>query len=192
MLSFIQTLDESFLLWIQETVRTPILTSIMQFFSSLLDHGILAIVLCIGLLLFKRTRKMGITASLSLIICSIIVHLFLKPTIARPRPYHVLDILITLAQHPNDYSFPSGHTNAIFAVAGVLFFACPKKVGVPAIVTASLVGLSRVYLGVHFLTDVLVGALLGLLISYLCCRGMHILYVSKKLGRKKSSCYNER
>lgn len=168
--SFIQTFDESVLLWIQEVIRTPWLTPIMQFSSLLLDRGLLSVVTCILLLFFKKTRAIGYTATLSLSICTVITNITLKPLIARPRPYHVLEELITLTHRPHDFSFPSGHTTAVFAVAGVLFFCCPRKYGIPAILFAVLVGLSRIYLGIHFPTDVLMGAFIGMFISYLCYR----------------------
>lgn len=163
---FIQKLDESILIWIQESIRNPYLTPIMQFCSSLFDRGLLSIVTCILLLFFKKTRKVGYTATASFALCSIITNLTLKPFFQRTRPYHILDNLITLTHQPNDFSFPSGHTTAAFAVAGVLFFYCPKKYGLPALILAILVALSRVYLGVHFPSDVLVGAFIGLSVSY--------------------------
>ena len=61
----IQNFDEAILLWIQDVIRNPVLTPIMQFFTSLLDRGLLAFLICIGLLLFRRTRKLGLTCSLS-------------------------------------------------------------------------------------------------------------------------------
>ncbi len=182
----IQNFDEAILLWIQDVIRNPVLTPIMQFFTSLLDRGLLAFLICIGLLLFRRTRKLGLICSLSLIICSVLVHLILKPMFARPRPYHVLSTLITLAPRPGDFSFPSGHTNTIFAVTSVLFFACPRKIGIPALIVSTLVGLSRLYLGIHFPTDVLAGALLGLIVGYFCCKATHILYSHTKRKDRKN------
>ena len=150
----IQNFDEAILLWIQDVIRNPVLTPIMQFFTSLLDRGLLAFLICIGLLLFRRTRKLG--------------------------------LIITLAPRPGDFSFPSGHTNTIFAVTSVLFFACPRKIGIPALIVSTLVGLSRLYLGIHFPTDVLAGALLGLIVGYFCCKATHILYSHTKRKDRKN------
>ena len=82
MLPLIQNFDETILLWIQDVIRNPVLTPIMQFLTALLNRGLLAILICIGLLLFHRTRKLGLTCALSIIICSVLVHLILKPMFA--------------------------------------------------------------------------------------------------------------
>lgn len=81
-------------------------------------------------------------------------------------PYDCIRGLIPLITPPTDYSFPSGHTAASFAVGVLLFRKLPKRYGIPALVLAALIGFSRLYLGVHYPSDVLAGALLGTGISY--------------------------
>ena len=92
--------------------------------------------------------------------------MLLKHLIARSRPYDCILGLIPLITPPTDYSFPSGHTAASFAVGALLFRKLPKRYGIPALVLAALIGFSRLYLGVHYPSDVLAGALLGTGISY--------------------------
>lgn len=167
---FLQTFDESILLFTQQYIRNSFLTPCMQWISSFFDRGLLSIVTCILLLAFHRTRQIGYAATLSLSLSTIITNITLKPLVARPRPYHVLEQLVTLAHRPSDFSFPSGHTTAAFAVAGVLFFCCPKRYGVPALILAILVGLSRIYLGIHFPSDVMMGTLVGMGTSYVAFR----------------------
>lgn len=165
----IQSFDESFLLWIQETIRTPWLTPIMQFLSTIYNAGRFSILLCILFLLFKKTRKLGLTATTSLLLGTLVTNIILKNLVGRLRPYQVLETLETLTRLPHDSSFPSGHTCAAFTVAGVIFFCCSRKIGIPALIFASFVGISRLYLGVHFLTDVLGGAMIGIIVSYIAC-----------------------
>lgn len=172
----IQQIDEQILLWIQDTVRNDGLTPIMQFVSRLLDHGMLSIISCIGLLAYKKTRKLGIITTSSLILSSLITNVLLKPLVKRPRPYDTIETLTFLSKKLPDFSFPSGHTAAATAVCGVIYFICPKKYGIPAILFAILVGISRLYLGVHYPTDVFVGFAIGFLSSYIA---------SKILVRKK-------
>jgi len=152
-----------FLLFLQESIRNPILDAVMKFITSLGDAGLISIVTCIVLLCVKRYRKVGKTAALSLILDFAVVNLLLKNLFARTRPYVLLEGLLLITREPSDYSFPSGHTGACFAVASVLFLCCPKKIGIPAIIVAALIAFSRLYVGVHFPTDVLAGMVIGIL-----------------------------
>lgn len=174
--------EEQFLLFLQNTVRNPVLDRIMQFITSLGDAGFLSVAVCISLLCVRRLRKTGWAASLSLGLDFVLVNLMLKNWIARIRPYHLLEDLVLLAKEPSDYSFPSGHSGAAFAVASVLFLCAPRKAGVPAMVLAALIAFSRLYLGVHFPTDVIGGALIGCLTGYVSWR---LLFRGKKAGERR-------
>ena len=160
-MTYITNFEVNFLFYLQEHVRTEWLTYIMKFFSFLGDAGILAIITCFVLLIIKKTRVTGITASLSLVINTIIVNIIIKPLAARPRPYDTFENLTILVRPLRDYSFPSGHSSASFAVAAVMLMLMPKKYGIPAVIVASLIAFSRLYVGVHYPTDVLTGILIG-------------------------------
>lgn len=118
---------------------------------------------------FWYRRKQGGSAAwglLALVLSLLFNNMLLKHLIARSRPYDCIRGLIPLITPPTDYSFPSGHTAASFAVGVLLFRKLPKRYGIPALVLAALIGFSRLYLGVHYPSDVLAGALLGTGISY--------------------------
>jgi undecaprenyl-diphosphatase len=85
---------------------------------------------------------------------------------ARIRPCDINTAISLLISRPLDYSFPSGHTMSSFAAAMVLFLT-NKKIGIPALILAAFISLSRLYLYVHFPTDVLAGAVLGILFAHL-------------------------
>ena len=167
MLEFITSVDHALLLFIQENFRVPWLTPVMEFISSLGNVGIFWIVMSLVFLCFKRTRKAGIAGLLSLLICLLITNEGLKNIVARMRPYHRFDDIIPLIGHPGDFSFPSGHSASAFAAAGAFARYLPKKAGVFYIVLAACIALSRLYLGVHYPTDVLAGILAGLLSALL-------------------------
>lgn len=160
-------METAFLLWLQETIRSPWLTPIMQFITSLGDHGILAITTCLALVAYKETRHIGTLSALSLAINVILTNVILKNIFARIRPYEVIKELTLLTGVPHDFSFPSGHTSSSFAVAGILFLYCPPKIGIPALIIAALIGFSRLYVGIHYPSDVVIGMLVGILCSYL-------------------------
>ena len=88
----------------------------------------------------------------------------------RTRPYEAVDGLQRIIEAQRDLSFPSGHTGSSFAAAVVIFLTCPRKIGVPALILAFLIMFSRLYVGVHYPTDVLAGMITGTLIAVLVCR----------------------
>ncbi|MBQ4630710.1 MAG: phosphatase PAP2 family protein [Clostridia bacterium] len=159
-------------------MRFPFMNKIMTFISALADDGILWIVVGIVMLFFKNTRKGGVCVLLALIINLVIVNVTLKPLVARTRPYDINTAVNLIVHAPHDYSFPSGHTSASFAAALSIFFA-NKKWGTCALVGASLIGFSRLYLYVHFPTDVLFGALFGIAASFV---SKYVISKIKMLG----------
>ena len=142
-------------------------TPLMEFISLLGKGGIALIIFSLVLTFFKKTRRCGTAMCLGLAIGALFVNLFLKVVIARPRPY--LDqsqvfyqIWTLVGQHvESDMSFPSGHTNAAFAAMVPLFLLGNRRWSWLALVFAVLMGVSRIYLCVHYTTDVLGGAVTG-------------------------------
>lgn len=157
------------LLWIQENLRCDILTGFFKFITSLGDNGIIWIILTIVLLAVKKYRKVGLMSTAALLCSLIINNLLLKNIIARTRPYEVIAGLQRLLPAQADYSFPSGHTGSSFAAAVIFYMYLPKKYGIPAMVLAFLIGFSRLYLGVHYVSDVLGGVFIGIIIAF-CIR----------------------
>lgn len=131
------------------------------------DFGIFWILLTIVLLIPKKTRKAGLALpfSLALIIGTLITNVAIKNVVARIRPYEVIQELDLMIEKQKDFSFPSGHTCASFASAFAIY-KCkevfPKKWRTAAMVLATLIALSRLYVGVHYPTDVLGGLIVGL------------------------------
>lgn len=137
----------------------------MTFITSLGDHGIFWILLAVVLAAVPRTRLMGSCMFLSICIGFILGNIALKNMIARERPCWIDPAVQLLVQVPKDYSFPSGHSMVSFEGA-VSIFMFNRKWGIPALMLAVLIGFSRMYLFVHFPTDVLAGALLGTVIAW--------------------------
>ncbi len=173
----------SILLWIQENLR-GVLDGFWVAVTSLGDGGWFWISLGVAFLLFKKTRIVGITMLVSLMINGLLTNVILKALFARPRPFNVNPELLTLISKPTSFSFPSGHTSVSFAGALVLLKMLPKKAGVPAVILAAMVGFSRMYVGVHYPTDVLGGILVGMIAS--AAASCLISYVQKwKIEKKK-------
>ena len=163
-LQSIQQLDGEILLLIQQYLRTDMLTPFMKSVTFLGNGGWFWILCAVVLLAVPKTRKTGYAAALSLIFGAIVTNLLLKNIVARPRPFAEIAALIPMITKPKDFSFPSGHTTASFAVALVMLRMLPKKFGIPAV---ALVAFSRLYLGVHYPTDVLAGFVIALVGSTL-------------------------
>lgn len=172
-------IDAYILLWIQEYIRHPILDPIMKGITHLGDGGAIWVALTIILLCMKRTRRTGMACAVSMIIGLLITNLVLKNWVARVRPYEIIQGLTILIEKPHDWSFPSGHTTNAFAAAWVMFTMIPRKYGVPALILAILIAFSRMYVGVHYPTDILGGVIVGCL-SALCALGMTKKLISEK------------
>ena len=166
-MEFIQQLDLSILLFIQEHLRFAWMNGFWEFITHFGDGGIFWIVLTLALMIPKRTRKAGIVAACSLLLGFLITNVTLKPLVDRVRPYNYSDAIIPLGRIPVESSFPSGHTCASFACALIYVRMLPKKCGISLLVLAVLISLSRLYLCVHFPTDVLGGFLVALFSSML-------------------------
>ena len=186
-LVWIQQVDESIICWIQEHFTHSALDSAMIWISRAGDKGILWIFLGVLFLFFGLRKKEWMKRGISLLFClattALVCNLILKPWVARIRPYEVLHFSI-LVPPLSDYSFPSGHTSASFAAATAIY-AMHHKWGIAAYVFAGLMGCSRLYLGVHFPTDVLAGAVIGTLLARVTLR---IICILGERCKKEKEC----
>ena len=146
---------------IQGNMKSGLMDSIMPLISHLGDSGLVWIILSIGLVIPKKTRKLGFVMIIALVLNGIICNIILKPMLARIRPFDVNTSIKLLINKPRDFSFPSGHTSASFTAASVLFFR-RSKLFVPSLILATLIGFSRLYLYVHYPSDVVGGIILGI------------------------------
>lgn len=146
-----------------QTIHTPLLDKILAFITSLGNAGIIWIVLAVVLLILPKTRKTGIIVAAALLMDLVLCNLILKNLVARVRPYDVNTAIAILIKKPLDFSFPSGHTAASFAAMMALFLVKMKKAWIAALVLALLIAFSRLYFYVHYPTDVLGGAVVGIL-----------------------------
>jgi len=158
-------MDGNILLWIQDNLRNNVLDVIMKTITRLGDGGLIWIVIAIILLLFKKYRYAGLASAISLILTLLTVNICIKNVVARIRPYEVIEGLTRIVSEQSDYSFPSGHTAHSFAVGIVVFIMLPKCFGIPTLCLSVLMGLSRLYVGVHYPTDVLGGAIIGTIMA---------------------------
>ncbi len=176
--------DMSLLNFVYDNIRCAFLDMLMPVITLFGESGIFFICIALVLMLFKRTRKTGFMLAVSLIIGLVVCNITLKPIFARPRPYTVRTDVIMLVEVLNDYSFPSGHTVAAFESATV-FLMRKRKVGIAFLVLAILIAFSRLYLYVHYPTDVLCGMIIGILSGF--CAVWLVDYIYKKVSKKDIS-----
>lgn len=162
-----------------QSLRTPVFDQVVLFITSLANY--VWYILIIGLLLNKPTRKLGVILAVATILQYLINGGILKHLFARVRPCNVDTTVELLVKRPKGFSFPSGHSAAAFCVVGVLYGAKIREVFWPALVLAILIGFSRLYLYVHFPTDVLVGAFCGFAIGYVVWRAFVMLKKDEKV-----------
>ncbi len=150
--------------WIQLHMANPFLDFIMPWITLLGDAGIFWIAVAVILLFTKKYRKIGLGMGFALIMGLVVCNMILKPAVGRPRPYDLqadMGVIINLIiEKQHDFSFPSGHTIASFEACTVLLLG-NRKMGIPATILAILIAFSRMYLYVHYPTDVIASIILG-------------------------------
>lgn len=155
---------EFYLLDLIQNLRFSFLDKFLSLMTHLGDAGAVWIISGVVMLAFKKYRKCGICVLFSLLLCACVTSGVIKPMADRLRPYEVKQMLIYIPM-PMGASFPSGHTSSSFAAAFSIFL-WHKKESVPAFIVAVLIAFSRMYFYVHFPTDVLIGALIGVLSAF--------------------------
>ena len=153
-----------------QSLHSPILDQIMvTVFNTLVGSiGQIWIVVGLVLLVIPKTRKCGIAVLLSYIVSLLIGNEWLKDFIARPRPCAVDDTVQLIVKKPGSFSCPSVHTYLAFSSAMAIFHYY-RKAGIGVFVFAAMIGFSRMYFFVHYPTDVLFGAVLGILTAFVVC-----------------------
>ncbi len=155
-----------------QNLHTPAGDVIFPWISKLGNGGFIWIVLAAGLLVFPRTRKAGAVLVLAICVDVILTNGILKHVFARIRPCDIRTEVQLLVPRPSDFSFPSGHTAVSFAAVTALYLAGEKKLWKPALVLAVLIAFSRLYLYVHYPTDILGGMAAGAVAGYLGAYGI--------------------
>ena len=183
--------DGNLLIGIQDALNADWLTPIMKVITFFGEGGFFWIALCLLMMIFKKTRRLGIICSLSLLLTYICCNLIVKPAVDRARPWETFSAVKPFLPHPGDASFPSGHTaNAIGPAWGMFMATLPfrtdkgrsydlvpclgwkgqgadprlmHRLSIALVVLAVLIGVSRLYLGMHYPSDVVCGFLLGMI-----------------------------
>ena len=162
LIDIVHTMDYSILAYISEKWRGGSLDTVWKLFSLLGNYGAVWIALAVLLLFFRKTRRAGLAMLLALGVGYAVGNVWLKELVMRPRPFVTHTDLTPLLDPGDRWSFPSGHTLSSFAAATALFFF-HKKTGLLAYLLAACIAFSRLYASVHYPTDVLAGAVLGIL-----------------------------
>ncbi len=185
--------DGNLLIGIQQALNADWLTPVMKGITMFAEGGIFWLAVCLVMLLFRRTRRLGIICSVSLLFTFIICNLGLKPAVGRVRPWVTFRLVNPMLPPPGDASFPSGHSANSMGTAWAWFLATrpvktgtgksyeevrclgwkgegisPKlmhRLGIAAVILAVLIGISRLYLGMHYPSDVVCGLLLGMIVA---------------------------
>lgn len=149
-----------------QVLHTQWLDRFMVFITALGNGGVLWMLIAALLLIIPRTRKLGAALAASLLLEAVCCNLLLKPLVGRARSFEVNTAVQLLVSRPTDFSFPSGHTGAAFASASALCFG-GSRLWIPAGALALLIAFSRLYLYVHYPSDVAAGAVLGVMLGWL-------------------------
>ncbi len=171
LLSGVNSFDASVMSFVQERLHHPFTDAVFPYVTYLAELGLIWAILSLVLFIRRKSRFTGFSAICAMLLGLVLGQFLLKSVIARPRPFQQFPDLVTLLiSPPSGSSFPSGHTCASFAAA-VAILLRDRRWGIPSLVLACLIGFSRVFLFVHWPTDVLAGAVLGVA----CALLMHFL-----------------
>lgn len=151
-------------LYALQDIHNPVLDKVMVFVSALGNAGIFWIAVGLLLLITKRYRRGGAQMLVAMAVTFVIGNLILKNLVARERPCWIDREVQLLMASPSDYSFPSGHSMNGFA-GSVSLLCIDRRIGIPAVILAAIIAFSRLYLFMHFPTDVFAGIVIGLVIA---------------------------
>ncbi len=174
--------DLNVLNWIQENLKCSFLDFLMPKVTLLATGGAIWIITAIILLLTKKHRKTGVIMLVGMLLGLIFGNLIIKNIVARTRPYDINTSIKLIISKPSEYSFPSGHTLVSVISATVLTIA-NKKFALFAIPIAVLIAFSRLYLYVHYPTDILGATVLGIVIGIFTYCFANKIYKTKKLRK---------
>lgn len=161
-IDIVKSLDWAVLHFIQDNLRTDILDRVFPIITFLGDHGAVWILLAVILLFRRQTRRTAILILIAMAAAALIGTNMVKEFVARPRPCWLDDSVVMLIKVPQDYSFPSGHT-MIGTVFCFLINRTNKVIGVFCVILMLLIAFSRMYLYVHFPSDILAGLVIGII-----------------------------
>ncbi len=176
-MAYLYNIDFTILNYIYNTFSCKLLDTLMPVITAFGNRGMLWILIALFMLAIRKYRINGIILLFALAICALLTNIILKIPIARPRPCWIYEIPL-LIPNPTDYSFPSGHTSASFTSAIIIAYS-NKKCGIIAYIMALLISFSRLYLYVHFPSDVIAGAIIGTLIGIIVYKLIFSLIKSK-------------
>lgn len=193
-----------------QSIQNKFLTAFFVVVTTLGDEGIIFIAIALMFLCTKKYRKIGFAMLVALVVMTICNNVILKDIFARPRPYTLYAIdpeeyalwggegaryfFPEFVHRHTSYSFPSGHTSSAFAAA-VAILIYNRKIGIPMTVFAAFMGLSRLYVEVHYCTDVIGGVLVGIIYAFIGAAIVKLTYptverliekITAKLKKKKA------
>jgi undecaprenyl-diphosphatase len=163
LLAELLALDGAILMFVQERLRTGALDYIMIALSFIGNAGALWLAICAIMAAQKQRRRQGAMLFACLALCFIVNNVIIKNAVGRARPFEAIEGLRILIQAPRDRSFPSGHAASGFAAAFALSRMYGGRAALASYAAAALIAVSRVYVGVHYPSDVAAGALFGTL-----------------------------
>lgn len=153
--------EAQFLLWMQERLRKDRLTKWVRRITQLGNGGLIWLSIACLLFAVRSQRTLAATVIAAQLLGALVTNLFIKNTVKRRRPYEIIAGLEALLPPQKDWSFPSGHTTSSVSAGLLLFFHLPLLFGIPCLSIALCIVWSRMYLAVHFPTDILGGVCIG-------------------------------
>ncbi len=172
-MDFIQNTDIKFLEFLRDNFNNTVLDNVFFFITKLGDVGVIWIIVSIVLIMTKKYRRAGFLTAFALLLATLLGEGMLKHIFQRTRPFLEYGNLPTMLSHQTGYSFPSGHTASAFACTGILMSKL-ERLKYIFLLLAFSISFSRLYFFVHYPSDVIAGAFLGLFSAWFVLKLDHL------------------
>jgi undecaprenyl-diphosphatase len=166
-------IETEIVMWLQQALAGPAADALASMLSIRGAPAMLSGLCVLPLLLSDRHRRAGILILAAVAAVYLVNELGVKPLLMRPRPFEACPEILLIGSMPSGFSFASTHSAVLFATATAVILTSDRRYGALLFALAVSVAILRVYAGVHYPSDVIAGAAMGVIAAVLLVVAFH-------------------